>query len=217
MSELASGILRAWFDCPMISPKCAALFPGSLVITIYNLDKLKKFDIARVMQNYCSKSFKTKDRRKVTFKLYWTQKLQNGWCSAARGPVISTQLLWLTDVSRIFLYQWKSTKICRKAKDDILLHFHVYLDTSKRTITQGTSAPEDFLPRGNFWPRKFSPRRLLSKKDPLCQGDLFVQEDVYLFGTIVQRHLCNKGHPMAKYVVWSRVLTKQKSDTWWLF
>ena len=74
--------------------------------------------------------------------------------------------------------------------------------------------PQKTIAQGEFWPRKFSPRRLLSKKDPLCQGDLFVQEDVYLFGTIVQRHLCNKGHPMAKYVVWSRMLTKQKSDTW---
>ena len=38
----------------------------------------------------------------------------------------------------------------------------------------------------------------MSKKDPLCQGDFFVQEDVYPFGTIVQRHLCNKGHPNGK-------------------
>ena len=99
-------------------------------------------------------------------------------------------------------------KFVEKQKMIFFYIFHVYLDNSKRTITQGTSAPEDFLPRGNFWPRKFSPRRLLSKKDPLCQGDLFVQEDVYLFGTIVQRHLCNKGHPMAKYVVWSRSADK---------
>ena len=58
--------------------------------------------------------------------------------------------------------------------------------------------PRRLFAQGEFWPRKFSPRRLLSKKDPLCQGDLFVQEDVYLFGTIVQRHLCNKGHPNGK-------------------
>ena len=152
-----------------------------------------------ILQNCYSKSFKTKRSQKSSQSCHFNSTFVINW--------------YFTD----FFYQWKSTKICRKAKDDILLHFHVYLDNSKRTITQGTSAPEDFLPRGNFWPRKFSPRRLLSKKDPLCQGDFFVQEDVYPFGTIVQRHLCNKGHPMAKYVVWSRVLTKQKSDTWWLF
>ena len=45
--------------------------------------------------------------------------------------------------------------------------------------------PRRFFAQGEFWPRKFSPRRLLSKKGPLCQGDLFFQEDVYLFGTIV--------------------------------
>ena len=82
----------------------------------------------------------------------------------------------------------------------IISFFYIFMFiwTPLRTITQRTFAPEDFLPRGNFWPRKFSPRRLLSKKDPLCQGDFFVQEDVYPFGTIVQRHLCNKGHPNGK-------------------
>ena len=186
--------MRAWLICPMISSKCAALFPESLIITIYNLDK-EIWYCKTAAQNLS----KQKDRRKV------------------RSPVISTQLLWSIDISRIFFTNENPRKFVEKQKMIFFYIFHVYLDNSKRTITQGTSAPEDFLPRGNFWPRKFSPRRLLSKKDPLCQGDLFVQEDVYLFGTIVQRHLCNKGHPMAKYVVWSRVLTKQKSDTWWLF
>ena len=189
--------MRAWLICPMISPKCAALFPESLAITICNLDKEIWYytSYAKLLL----KIFQNKRSQKSSRSCHFNPTFVINWC--------------FTD----FFYQWKSTKICRKAKDDILLHFHVYLDTSKRTITQRTFAPEDFLPRGNFWPRKFSPRRLLSKKDPLCQGHLFIQEDVYLFGTIVQRHLCNKGHPMAKYVVWSRVLTKQKSDTWWLF
>ena len=146
------------------------------------------------MQNCCSKSFKTKDRRKV------------------RGPVISTRLLWLTDVSRIFLYQWKSTKICRKAKDDILLHFHVYLDTSKRTITQRTFAPEDFLPRGNFGQENFPPGDFCPEKPSLPRRPFFSKKT-----STSLEPLCNKEHPMTKHVVWGRVLTKQKSDTWWLF
>ena len=57
--------LRAWFDLSYDITKCAALFPGSLVITIYNLAKLKKFDIVRVMQNFYSKSFKQKIAEKL--------------------------------------------------------------------------------------------------------------------------------------------------------
>ena len=94
------NVSRMWKK--FYSRKCAALFPGSLLITIYNPDKEIWYGtsyaklLLKIFQN-------KKDRRKVC------------------DPVISTQLLWLT--SRIFLYQWKSTKICRKAKDDILLHF----------------------------------------------------------------------------------------------
>ena len=152
-----------------------------------------------ILQNCYSKSFKTKRSQKSSQTCHFNSTFVINW--------------YFTD----FFTNENPRKFVEKQNMIFFYIFHAYLDTSKRTITQGTSAPEDFLPRGNFWPRKFSPRRLLSKKDPLCQGDLFVQEDVYLFGTIVQRHLCNKGHPMAKYVVWSRVLTKQKSDTWWLF
>ena len=140
--------MRAWLICSMISSKCAALFPESLIITIYNLHK-------EIWDCKNSKSFKTKRSQKSSQTCHFNSTF-----------VINR---YFTD----FFCQWKSTKICRKAKDDILLHFHVYLDTSKRTITQGTSAPEDFLPRGNFWPRKFSPRRLLSKKDPLLPRRLF--------------------------------------------
>ena len=211
------NFLRAWLDLSHDVTKWGALFLASLIITIYNLAKPKKFDIVEVMQNCCSKSFKTKDRRKVRFKLYWTQRLQNGWFSTVRGPVISTQLLWLTDVSRIFLYQWKSTKICRKAKDDILLHFHVYLDTSKRTITQRTFAPEDFLPRGNFGQENFPPGGFCPRKT-LFAKETFLSKKMSTPLEPLFRDICViKDTLMAKYVVWSRVLTKQKSDTWWLF
>ena len=186
--------MRAWLICPMISPKCAALFPESLVITIYNLDK-EIWYCKTAAQNLS----KQKDRRKV------------------RSPVISTQLLWSTNISRIFFTNENPRKFVEKQKMIFFYIFHVYLDNSKRTITQGTSAPEDFLPRGNFWPRKFSPRRLLSRKTLFAKETFFVQEDVYPSGTILQRHLCNKGHPMTIHVVWGRELTKQKSDTWWLF
>ena len=97
----------------------------------------------------------------------------------------------------IFFTNENPRKFVEKQKM-IFFYIFMFIWTPLRTITQRTFAPEDFLPRGNFWPRKFSPRRLLSKKDPLCQGDFFVQEDVYPFGTIVQRHLCNKGHPNGK-------------------
>ena len=190
--------MRAWLICPMISPKCAALFPESLVITIYNPDK--EIWYCTSYAKLLLKIFQNKRSQKSSRPCHFNPTFVINWC--------------FTD---FFFTNENPRKFVEKQKMIFFYIFHVYLDNSKRTITQGTSAPEDFLPRGNFWPRKFSPRRLLSKKDPLCQGDLFVQEDVYLFGTIVQRHLCNKGHPMAKYVVWSRMLTKQKSDTWWLF
>ena len=186
--------MRAWLILSHDIAKMCRSLSGKL--NHHNLQSSQRNLICKTATQNLSKQ---KDRRKV------------------RRPVISTQLLWSIDISRIFFTNENPRKFVEKQKMIFFYIFHVYLDNSKRTITQGTSAPEDFLPRGNFWPRKFSPRRLLSKKDPLCQGDLFVQEDVYLFGTIVQRHLCNKEHPMAKYVVWSRVLTKQKSDTWWLF
>ena len=96
----------------------------------------------------------------------------------------------------------------------IFFYIFMFIWTPLRGRLPKERLPQKTFAQGEFLAKKFSPRRLLSKKDPLCQGDLFVQEDIYLLGTIVQRHLCNKEHPMAKYVVWSRVLTKQKSDTW---
>ena len=148
-----------------------------------------------ILQKWYSKSFKTKRSQKSSQTCHFNSTFVINW--------------YFTD----FFCQWKSTKICRKAKHDILYIFHVYLDNSKRTITQGTSAPEDFLPRGNFWPRKFSPRRLLSKKDPLCQGD-FLSKKMSTPLEPLFRDICViKDTLMAKHVVWSRVLTKQKSDT----
>ena len=180
--------MRAWLICSMISSKCAALFPESLIITIYNLHK-EIWYCKTATQNLS----KQKDRRKV------------------RSPVISTQLLWSIDISRIFFYQWKSTKICRKAKDDILLHFSC-LFGQKRTITQGTSAPEGFLPRGNFGQENFPPGDFCPEKPSLPRRPFFPKKT-----STSLEPLCNKEHPMTKHVVWGRVLTKQKSDTWWLF
>ena len=106
-------------------------------------------------------------------------------------------------------------KFVEKQKDDnfILLHFHVYLDTSKDDYPKNV-CPRRLFAQGEFLAKKIFPQEAFVQERPSLPRRLFVQEDVYPFGTIVQRHLCNKGHPMAKYVVWSRVLTKQKSDTW---
>ena len=139
--------MRAWLICPMISSKCAALFPESLIITIYNLHK----EIW-----YCknSKSFKTKRSQKSLKTCHFNSTFVINW--------------YFTD----FFTNENPRKFVEKQKDDnfILLHFHVYLDTSKRTITQRTFAPEDFLPRGNFGqenfpPGGFCPRKTLFAKE----------------------------------------------------
>ena len=152
--------MRARLICSMISSKCAALFPESLIITVYNLHK-EIWYCKSDTQNLS----KQKDRRKV------------------RRPVISTQLLWSIDISRIFFCQWKSTKICRKAKHDILYIFHVYLDKRGRL-------PKERLPQKVFCPggilaKKIFPQETFVQERPSLPRRLFFQEDVYLFGTIV--------------------------------
>ena len=186
--------MRAWLICSMISSKCAALFPGKL-----NHHNLQSSQRDLILQ-------------KLLFKIFQNKKI------AEKFADLSFQLNFCDQ--SIFHGFFLPMKIHENLEKQNMIIYSLHISClfgQKRTITQGTSAPEGFFAQGEFWPRKFSPRRLLSKKGPLCQGDFFVQEDVYPSGTIVQRHLCNKGHPMAKYVVWSRVLTKQKSDTWWLF
>ena len=151
--------MRAWLICSMISSKCAALFPESLIITIYNLHK-------EIWDCKNSKSFKTKRSQKSLKTCHFNSTFVINW--------------YFTD----FFYQWKSTKICRKAKHDILLHFSC-LFGQKRTITQRTSAPEGFLPRGNFGQENFPPGDFCPRKALFAKETFFFQEDVYLFGTIV--------------------------------
>ena len=148
-----------------------------------------------ILQNCYSKSFKTKRSQKSSQTCHFNSTF-----------VINR---YFTD----FFANENPRKFVEKQNMIFFYIFHAYLDTSKRTITQGTSAPEDFLPRGNFG-QKIFPQEAFVQERPSLPRRHFFQEDVYLFGTIVQRHLCNKEHPMAKYLVWSRVLTKQKSDTW---
>ena len=180
--------MRARLICSMISSKCAALFPESLIITIYNLHKEIWY-----CKNCHSKSFKTKRSQKSSQTCHFNSTF-----------VINR---YFTD----FFCQWKSTKICRKAKHDILLHISC-LFGQKRTITQGTSAPEDYCP-GGILAKKIFPQETFVQKNPLCQGDPFFSKKI----STSLEPLCNKEHPMTKHVVWGRVLTKQKSDTWWLF
>ena len=119
-----------------------------------------------ILQKWYSKSFKTKRSQKSSQTCHFNSTF-----------VINR---YFTD----FFCQWKSTKICRKAKHDILLHISC-LFGQKRTITQGTSAPEDYCP-GGILAKKIFPQETFVQKNPLCQGDLFFsQEDIYLFGTIV--------------------------------
>ena len=169
--------MRAWLICSMISSKCAALFPQSLIITIYNLHK-------EIWDCKNSKSFKTKRSQKSLKTCHFNSTFVINW--------------YFTD----FFYQWKSTKICRKAKHDILYIFHVYLD--KRGRLPKERLPQKVFAQGEFWPRKFSPRRLLSKKGPLCQGDLFFSRRCLPLWNYCVR----KVHPLAKYVVWSKSADK---------
>ena len=172
--------MRAWLICPMISSKCAALFPESLIITIYNLHK--EIWYCKIATQNLSKQ---KDRRKV------------------RSPVISTQLLWSTDISRIFFTNENPRKFVEKQKMIFFYIFHVYLDNSKRTITQGTSAPEDFLPRGNFGQKIFPQEAFVQERPSLPRRPFFSKK----MSTSLEP-LCNKEHPMAKYVVWSKSADK---------
>ena len=107
-------------------------------------------------------------------------------------------------------------KFVEKQKDDnfILLHFHVYLDTSKRTITQRTFAPEDFLPRGNFGQENFPPGGFCPRKT-LFAKETFLSKKMSTSLEPLFRDIC-----VIKDTLWqsmwsgAEVLTKQKSDTW---
>ena len=63
--------------------------------------------------------------------------------------------------------------------------------------------PKERLPQKTFCPggilaKKIFPQEAFVQERPSLPRRPFSQEDVYLFGTIVQRHLCNKGHPNGK-------------------
>ena len=163
-------------------------FRKSLIITIYNLHK-EIWYCKSDTQNLS----KQKDRRKV------------------RRPVISTQLLWSIDISRIFFANENPRKFVEKQNMIFFYIFHVYLD--KRGRLPKERLPQKTIAQGEFWPRKFSPRRLLSRKTLFAKETLFFSKKT----STSLEPLCNKEHPMTKHVVWGRVLTKQKSDTWGLF
>ena len=76
-------------------------------------------------------------------------------------------------------------------------YIFMFIWTPLRTITQRTFAPEDFRPGGIFGQEIF-PQEAFVQERPSLPRRLFVQEDVCPFGTIVQRHFCNKGHPSGK-------------------
>ena len=145
-------------------------FRKSLIITIYNLHK-EIWYCKSDTQNLS----KQKDRRKV------------------RRPVISTQLLWSIDISRIFFCQWKSTKICRKAKHDILLHISC-LFGQKRTITQGTSAPEGFFCPGGILAKKIFPQETFVQERPSLPRRPFFSKKM---STSLEL-LCKKSTPSGK-------------------
>ena len=88
----------------------------------------------------------------------------------------------------------------------------MFIWTPLKTITQRTFAPEDFCPGGIFGQEIF-PQEAFVQERPSLPRRLFVQEDVCPFGTIVQRHFCNKGHPSGKVCGLEQIADKQKSDT----
>ena len=160
--------MRAWLICSMISSKCAALFPESLIITIYNLHK----EIW-----YCknSKSFKTKRSQKSLKTCHFNSTFVINW--------------YFTD----FFTNENPRKFVEKQKMIFFYIFHVYLDNSKRTITQGTSAPEDFLPRGNFGQKIFPQEAFVQERPSLPRRPFFSKK----MSTSLEL-LCKKSTPSGK-------------------
>ena len=80
--------------------------------------------------------------------------------------------------------------------------FHAYLDKRGRL-------PKERLPQKVFCPggilaKKIFPQETFVQKNPLCQGDPFFSKKI----STSLEPLCNKEHPMAKYVVWSKSADK---------
>ena len=142
--------MRAWLICSMISSKCAALFPESLIITIYNPHK-EIWYCKTATQNLS----KQKDRRKV------------------RSPVISTQLLWSTDISRIFFTNENPRKFVEKQK---MIFFYIFMfiwttlrgRLPKERLPQKTFCPGGIFGQENFPPGGFCPRKTLFAKETFC-------------------------------------------------
>ena len=88
----------------------------------------------------------------------------------------------------------------------------MFIWTPLRTITQRTFAQKTFA-QGEFLAKKIFPQEAFVQERPSLPRRLFVQEDVCPFGTIVQRHFCNKGHPSGKVCGLEQIADKQKSDT----
>ena len=149
---------------------------------------IKKFDIAKLL-----------------LKIFQNKKI------AEKFAVLSFQLNFCDQLifHGFFFTNENPRKFVEKQNMIFFYIFHVYLDNSKRTITQGTSAPEDSCP-GGILAKKIFPQETFVQKNPLCQGDPFFSKKI----STSLEPLCNKEHPMTKHVVWGRVLTKQKSDTW---
>ena len=181
--------MRAWLICSMISSKCAALFPGKL-----NHHNLQSSQRDLILQKTATQNLsKQKDRRKV------------------RRPVISTQLLWSIDISRIFFANENPRKFVEKQNMIFFYIFHVYLDKRGR-LPKERLPQKTFYPGGIFGQENFPPGDFCPEKPSLPRRPFFSKK----ISTSLEP-LCNKEHPMTKHVVWGRVLTKQKSDTWWLF
>ena len=172
----------------MISPKCAALFPEKP-----NHHNLQSSQRNLILQNCYSKSFKTKRSQKSSQTCHFNSTFVINW--------------YFTD----FFTNENPRKFVEKQKMIFFYIFHVYLD--KRGRLPKERLPQKTIAQGEFWPRKFSPRRLLSRKTLFAKETLFFSKKI----STSLEPLCNKEHPMTKHVVWGRVLTKQKSDTWWLF
>ena len=152
--------MRARLICSMISSKCAALFPGKL-----NHHNLQSSQRDLILQK---------------LKIFQNKKI------AEKFEDLSFQLNFCDQL--IFHGFFLPMKIHENLEKQNMIIYSLHISClfgQKRTITQGTSAPEGFLPRGNFGQENFPPGDFCPRKALFAKETFFFQEDVYLFGTIV--------------------------------